>query len=100
MSKTSQSYSAKLANWKLSIAGYDKHKTEIGFADAESKRLKELAVLYESLEVKQEQLKADLQKTTSEIVDIVSEADKLSAAIHRYAKAKFGPNSPEIKDFK
>jgi hypothetical protein len=100
MPRASQSYASKVNNWKLMVAGYDKHKTDLSFAESDSGKLKELIVKIENLEVKQEQLKADLLKTTSEIETVFGEGEKLSASILRYAKGKYGPNSPDIKDFK
>jgi hypothetical protein len=100
MPKESQSYATKVNNWKLMAAGYEKHKDDLSFAGNDSGRLKELILQYENKEIKQEQLKADLSKTTSEIIEITSEGEKLAASILRFAKGKYGPNSPEIKDFK
>jgi hypothetical protein len=100
MSGSSQSYASKISNWKLMVAGYEKHKDDISFAENDSSNLKSLIEKMEKLEVKQEQLKADLLKTTAEIEKLLPEGEKHSASILRYAKAKYGPKSPDIKDFK
>ena len=99
MAKNSQSYSSKLTTWKMRVAGCEKHKTDIAFADAEAKELNDVIGKIEPLEVKQQQLKADLQKLTAEIAELTEKGDKLSASILRYAKGKFGPKSLEINDF-
>jgi hypothetical protein len=99
MPKGSQSNAAKLSKWKMMTAGYEKHKADISFAENDSARLKEITVKMEELEVKHEQQKAESQKTTMEISDIVAEGEKICASIMRYAKAKYGPNSLELKDF-
>jgi hypothetical protein len=99
MSNGSQSYASKISKWKMMVAGYEKHKSDISFAEKETKELNDLIAKIEPLEIKQEHLKAELQKTTADLTDTIKNGDKLSASILRYAKGKYGPKSLEIKDF-
>ncbi len=99
MARGSQSFASKVNNWKLMVAGYKKHKDDLAFAENDSTLLEQLIGNVEGLDVKQEQLKADLAKTTGEIDNAVLKGEKLSASILRYVKGKYGPKSLEIKDF-
>jgi hypothetical protein len=69
------------------------------FAKNDSAKLAALLAQTESLNVKQEQMKADLSRLTAQIEKSVTDGNKIYSTLLRYAKGKYGPTSLEIKDF-
>jgi hypothetical protein len=57
---TSRSHASTVKAWKIIIAGCDKHSDEMDFAKNDSARLASLLAQADTLNVKQEQMKADL----------------------------------------
>jgi hypothetical protein len=51
------------------------------------------------MNIRQEQLKTEVQKLTADFESSLEKGTKCSASIMRYAKAKYEHNSIEIKDF-
>jgi len=82
------------------VAGYEKHADRLEFADEYVASLKNLVAKAEADNIKQEQLKADLLKTTEVLNSDVQEGSRTYASLMRFAKGSFGPGSNEIKDFK
>jgi len=95
----SKSYAAVMSEWKVVVAGCTKHSDDLDFAKKDSAKLADLIVQAEALDVKQEQMKADLAKLTNQYMKMIADGNKLSSTLIRYAKGKYGPSSLEIKDF-
>ena len=99
MSVKSKSFASTINNSKMILAGYQKHGADLSFASADAGKLQDLLTMAEALNVKQEQLKADLAKTSEELDGVIGDSKKVYASLLRFAKGKFGPKSKEIKDF-
>jgi hypothetical protein len=96
---TSRSHASIVNAWKIIIAGCDKHSDEMDFAKNDSTRLASLLAQADTLNVKQEQMKADLVKLTAQLDKTLDDGNKIYSTLVRYAKGKYGPSSLEIKDF-
>jgi septal ring factor EnvC (AmiA/AmiB activator) len=99
MALKSRSLASTINSWKILVGGFDKHRVELTFAGTEAESLRAVAAQTESLNIKQEQQKADLAKTTEQLKSLTNEGNRYSASLLRFAKGKFGPRSKEIKDF-
>lgn len=95
----SKSLASIISNWKMIVGGYDKHSTELAFAGQDAEALRSVASRMEALNIRQEQEKASLAKTTEEMKALSKEGKSYYASLLRFAKGKFGPKSAEIKDF-
>ncbi|MBN2401152.1 MAG: hypothetical protein JXN64_02015 [Spirochaetes bacterium] len=95
----SKSLASTISNWKMMVGGYDKHGADLAFAGQDAEALRGVASRMEALNIKQEQEKAALAKTTEEMRVLTEEGKKYYASLLRFAKGRFGPKSAEIKDF-
>lgn len=81
------------------LAGFKKHGEALAFAAERAANLERLLEREQELNIKQEQLKAELSKVTAELYEGLAEGRREYSALMRFAKAKYGPNSLEIGDF-
>lgn len=81
------------------LAGYEKHRDTLGFAAEKAGKLKSLLDEEERLNSKQEQLKAEMMKTTKLINDNLVEGRRVYSSMMRFVKGQYGPKSAEVKDF-
>lgn len=99
MARVSQSFASTINKWRVMVAGFEKHRAALPFAEEDAELLRRLLHEEEELNNRQEQMKTELAKLTEEINSKLKEGRKKYASIMRFAKAKYGPASLEIKDF-
>lgn len=91
----------KLSRIALAVGGAKKYAAQLPKeAVALSKGLEADQKTITDLNVKQEGLKSELAKTTLAITTALKGADVARAKVVRLAEATFGPNAPEIKEFR
>lgn len=99
MARPSRSFAATMNRWRILLAAFERKREDFPFAHEEVEELKRLLEAEEEMNVRQEQLKAELMKMTVELKRGLEEGRKRYASLMRYARAKYGPSSLELGNF-
>lgn len=99
MPRKSKSFGDELNGCKLCLEGHKRNQGDFPFLKNELAGFEKLITSIEKENVKQEQLKAGLLSQTKVVNGIMADLNKGYAALVRYAKAKYGPNSPKLQEF-